>query len=107
MDRDVFSTKGCLACETGGLESSGEIQGCTWHPVRRGMLMSALGQKETKLSKDSAAVTVVLSLLRLQCLLITQGLFREQPSFCPASVYAGLAVFSSRPQSRDWEEPIS
>jgi len=57
--------------------------------------------------EDSAAVTVVLCLLRLQWLLITQGLFREHPSFCPASVYAGLAVFSSRPQSRDWEEPIS
>lgn len=101
MDRDVFFAKGCLACETGGPELSGEIQGCTWHPVRQGMLMSAFGQKETKLSKDSAAVTVLLALLRLQRLFITPGLLWEQPCFCPASAYAGLAVFSSRPQSQD------
>lgn len=39
------------------------------------MLMSALGQEETKLSKeDSAAVAVMLALLHLRCLLITRGL---------------------------------
>lgn len=43
------------------------------------MLMSALGQEETKLSKeDSAAVAVMLALLHLRCLLITRGLCWEQ-----------------------------
>lgn len=41
--------------------------------------MSALGQKETKLSKeDNPAVTVMLALLHLQRLLITQGSCWEQ-----------------------------
>lgn len=41
--------------------------------------MSALGQKETELSKeDNPAVTVKLALLHLRHLLITQGLCWEQ-----------------------------